>query len=160
MPIANPTNTNYTGRTRDVSILQYPDATKVDAQTVLPSFGKVSRFCAGVQKLIQKYLIILFTNLDSQTYYPSFGTNLLYTLKAGISPVDSLAAAQIFNLASFEAVNTLKAYQATNETLATDEQLASAELTNITLIGGFVSFEVTLTTVAGEAIDFIVPLPK
>lgn len=160
MPIANPTNTDYTGRTRDVSILQYPDATKVDAQTVQPAFGQVSRFCAGVQKLAQKYLVILFTNLGSQLYYPEFGTNLLYTLRAGVSPVDSLAAAQIFNLASFEAVNTLKAYQATDETIPLDEQLVSAELTNISLIGGSVSFEVTLTTAAGEIIDFLVPLPK
>jgi hypothetical protein len=159
MGIANVT-TDYTGRKKDINLFELPDATKVDAQTVLPKFGKNARFCAGVQKLIQKYAIILLTNVNSQTNYPDFGTDFMYTLKAGISPVDKLRAAQIFNLASYDAVKTLKNYQIDHPEIPLDERIALAKLSSITLYGGLVSFDVSITTEAGSKIDFLVPLPK
>ena len=150
--------TNYTGRKKDISILQYPDASKPEAQDVSPKFGKSPRFCAGVQKLVQRYTIILLTNLNSQPDYPSFGTKFLYTLKAGIAPTDKLMARQVFQLASYSTVNTLKEYQ-TKNIVAPDESIKSATLKNISLYGGYVSFDVILTTDAGSSIDFLVPLP-
>ena len=84
MAIAGITS-DYTGRKRDISILQYPDAAILDAQTVTPSFGKNARFCAGVQSLVQKYAIILLTNLGSQEMYPNFGTNYLRNQKKYIN---------------------------------------------------------------------------
>jgi hypothetical protein len=159
MGIANIT-TDYTGRRKDINLFELPDAAKIDAQTVLPKFGKNARFCAGVQKLIQKYAIILLTNTSSQVNYPDFGTDFMYTLKAGISPVDQLRAAQVFNLASYDAVNTLKSYQIDHPEIPLDERIASATLSSITLYGGLASFDVSITTEAGSTIDFVVPLPK
>lgn len=150
--------TDYTGRKKDISILQYPDASKQDAQDVSPKFGHVSRFCAGPQKLIQRYTIILLTNLKSQENYPNFGTNFLYTLKAGISPKDKLLARQIFQLASYAAVGTLKNYQS-KVNVPPDESIKSAILTGISLYGSYVSFDVKITTDAGDSVDFLVPLP-
>jgi hypothetical protein len=150
--------TDYTGRKKDISVLQYPDASRSEAQDVSPKFGKTPRFCAGPQKLVQRYTIILLTNLTSQVNYPSFGTHFLYTLKAGISPMDKLLARQIFQIASFAAVNTLKEYQ-TKTTVPPDESIKSASLKKISLYGGYVSFDVLITTDAGSSIDFLVPLP-
>lgn len=157
MAIAKVT-TDYSGRKKDISIFQYPDALKREAQDISPKFGKFSRFCAGPQKLVQRYAIMLLTNISSQPDYPDFGTKFLYTLKAGISPTDKLLARQIFQLASYNVVNTFKAYQAKN-TVPLDESIKNATLTNIQLYGGFVSFDVTITTEAGDSINFIVPLP-
>jgi hypothetical protein len=154
------TTTNYTERKKDISILQYPDATLVDAQDVSPRFGKVGRFCAGVQKLIQRYTIILLTNLNSQENYPAFGTNFMYTLQAGISPTDRLQAAQIFNIASYNAVQLLKAHQQEYPDTPSDERIVSATLSNISLIGSSVGFDVSLKTEATDGIKFIIPLPK
>jgi hypothetical protein len=159
MAIAGITS-NYTGRKRDISILQYPDITILDAQTVTPSFGKNARFCAGVQTLVQKYAIILLTNLGSQEMYPSFGTNFMYTLQAGISPTDRLMAAQIFHLASYSAVNTLKEYQQEHPEMPLDERIIKATLTDISLRGGEAGFDVTISTEAEDTIQFIIPLPK
>jgi hypothetical protein len=150
--------TDYTGRKKDISILQYPDASKPEAQDVSPKFGKTPRFCAGPQKLVQRYTIILLTNLTSQINYPDFGTKFLYTLKAGISPTDKLMARQIFQLASYSTVNTLKAYQVSTF-VPPDESVKSAVLRSISLYGGYVSFDVVITTDAGSSIDFLVPLP-
>lgn len=152
--------TDYTGRKRDISILQYPNAQLEDAQTVFPKFGKNARFCAGVQKLIQRYTIILLTNLKSQEKYPEFGTEFLYTLKAGIDPLDSGGAAHIFSLANFEAVSLIKADQAIQEDIPLDEQLQSASLVNIRLYGDSILFNVQITTEAGDTQAFTIPLPK
>jgi hypothetical protein len=151
--------TDYTGRLKDISILQYPDASKMDAQTVLPQFGRMPRFCAGVQKLVQRYTIMMLTNLESQTKYPDFGTQFLFTLQGGTDPTDSILASQIFAEANYITVKSLLFYQAQKDTPA-DERIASAILSNISLYGGYVSFDVTLTTEAGDVLDFIVPLPK
>lgn len=154
------TTTDYTNRKKDISIFQNPDGGIEGAQTVLPVFGKDPRFCAGVQKLVQKYAIILLTNIDSQLNYPEFGTAFLRTLKAGVDPTDQIAAAQIFNIASYDAVARLKAHQATDFSIPADERIATASLTNIVLYSSYVSFDVTIKTEGGDAIEFVIPLPK
>lgn len=160
MAVSGTISSNYVGRKKDISILQYPDASKADSQLVATSFSKSGRFCAGVQKLIQRYTIILLTNLDSQPLYPAFGTNLLYRLRQGLPPTDRLLASQIFNTASFSAVRVLSEYQNRHIETPLDECITRATLTNISLAGGSVSFAVTITTKAGDIVEFIVPLPK
>jgi hypothetical protein len=159
MSVSNITS-DYTGRAKDISILQYPDASLVDAQTVLPRFGKHARFCAGVQKLVQRYTIILLTNVTSQPEFPAFGTSLLFTLKSGISPVDKITAGQIFNFASYQAVEVLRAYQSGKQDLPSDEKIVNASLVSVGLYGGYAAFDVKINTEAGESVPFLVPLPK
>jgi hypothetical protein len=159
MAIATQT-TDYSGRTRDVSILQYPNSASVDAQEVFPRFGVPSRFCAGPQKLIQRYMILLLTNIGSQEFFPGDGCPFLWTLQAGISPVDNITATQIFTQANYKTVLTLKNYQVNHPNDPLDEQLASANLLGISLQGGYASFDVKLTTLAGSTVNFLVPLPK
>ena len=154
------TTTDYTGRKKDISIFQYPDAAVVGAQDVAVGFGKYGRFCAGVQKTAQRYAIILLTNVTSQPAYPTFGTSFMYTLQGGISPVDQIYARQIFTLANYKAVMAIKEYQATRTDIPTDEQLTNATLNNLSLYGGYVAFDVKIDTEAGGSIDFLVPLPK
>jgi hypothetical protein len=159
MPIAG-TTTDYTGRKKDISIFQSPDATIVGAQDVMAFFGKQAKFCSGVQKLLQKYAILLLSDYGSQPNYPTFGTEFMSTIKAGISPVDKLAAIQIFSLASYDAVLALKNYQTTHPEIPLDERIVRAELRNTTLYSSYVAFEVVIYTEAGEAVNFVVPLPK
>jgi hypothetical protein len=167
-------STDYTNRTKDISILQYPNPynsaesssawtlTQIDTypNIVAPSFGKTTRFCAGVQKLIQKYAIILLTNVGSQIGFPSFGTTFLYSIQEGLSPVDTLRASQLFTIASYKAVNTLIEYQTNNPTTPTDERIVSAELVDVVLASGVATFSVEITTEAGSTIPFLLPLPK
>jgi hypothetical protein len=152
--------TNYSGRTVDVSILQYPNSQTVDTQDVFPKFGKPSRFCAGVQKLIQRYVILMMTNVTSQEYYPDSGVSFLWPLQAGVAPLDNIAVQHIFTLADYSAVTTIKTYQTNNPDMPLDEQLANTQLVNVSLGSSYVAFSVKLTTLAGTNIDFLVPLPK
>jgi hypothetical protein len=151
---------DYTGRKKDLSILQYPNVTVPDGVEVAPSFGSPSRFCAGVQKLIQRYTVLMLTNVNSQEYYPDFGADFLWPLQSGTDPTDSIVARQIFTLADYATVSVIKNYQIDNPDIPLDEQLDFTTLRSITLYGGYVSFDVKLTTFAGEVVDFLVPLPK
>jgi len=153
-------SSNYTGRKRDLSVFHSPDASLATTQSIGISFGAPSQFCAGVQKLVQAYAIILLTNLMSQPNYPEFGTSFLYTMQSGVSPVDTLAASQIFSLASYDAVSALRTYQATNYDTPADERIVRATLTNIVLSAGSALFEVTIVAESGDTIPFLVPLPK
>ena len=159
MPVSG-TTTDYTGRTVDVSILQYPNALVVGARKETPSFGNPSTLCAGVQKLVQRYTIMMLTNIGSQPEYPEFAASFLWTLQAGVSPVDNIRVRQIFALADYAVVNIIKNYQINNPNLPLDEQLASTSLINLSLSTGTVEFDVQITTLAGTSVNFLVPLPK
>jgi len=152
--------TDYKDRQRDISILDYPVVASFDGTVVTPSFGKVSKFCAGTQKLIQRYTILMLTNIGSQKFYPDFGTDFLWPLQAGISPTSRLEAFQIFYLADSSAVGTIKNYQIDNPDIPEDEQLSFTELEDLVLSGSYVSFSVKLTTLAGNLSNFLIPLPK
>jgi len=140
--------------------MRSPDAMLAGPQNIAVSFGKNGQFCAGLQKIIQKYTIILLTELGSQPNYPTFGTDFLNVLQGGFSPIDSLRASQIFNLASYVAVNALKTYQASRDDIPDDERIVSATLTNISLYNGSVAFDVAIATEAGSAMNFLIPLPR
>jgi hypothetical protein len=152
-------STSYSGRTVDVSILRTPNPKAITPTAVAPVFGNPSQLCAGTQKLVQRYTIILLSNTNSQPGYPDFGTAFLKTLNQGLSPVDAIGARQIFSLADYNAVNVIQRYQITNPTIPLDEQLESTELLDLTLYAGSISFSVKLTTLAGDAANFLLPLP-
>jgi len=154
------TSTNYTGRKKDISVFHSPVATQKGPQNITVAFGKNGQFCAGLQKIIQRYAIVLLTNIGSQFSYPTFGTNLLFALQAGFSPIDKLRASQIFNLASYDAVNLLKTYQTTRDDIPQDERIVSATLRDISLNNGSASFDVAVATEAGSSMTFLIPLPR
>jgi hypothetical protein len=159
MPISSKV-TNYSGRKVDVSILHIPQPAAIGAHPVSLVFGKTTQLCAGVQKLAQRYAIILLSNLGSQVEYPRFGTSFLLTLQQGLSPVDAMRARQIFSLANYTASNIIKNYQITATDLPQDEQLSSSSLIDIVMYAGSISFSVQITTLAGDIIDFLIPLPE
>ena len=162
------TTTDYTNRKKDISILQYPNPSIPDAQLVNPSFSKGGRFCTGIQKTIQKYVIILLTNLNSQEKYPQFGTTLFSDLIYRSSGLDTILASQLFVLASAKAVSTIKTYQIYRNDIPADERLVSVNLINITFqdieIGNRkqrnIGFNLKIQTEAGEVVDYVLPLPK
>lgn len=154
------TSTDYTGRKKDISIFQSPDALKLGAQDVSPKFGKTTKACAGVQKLIQRYAIMLLSSVNSQPNFKDFGTAFMPTLTAGISPTDKLAAAQIFASANYTTVLALKAYQKKNQEIPLDERIAKAVLDSITLSGSYASFNIKIYTEAGDNVTFLIPIPK
>lgn len=156
MPIGNIT-TDASGRTRDVSIFR--GINPKGSAVITPTFGLVSQFCVGIQKLVQRYGIALFTIIGSQRDYPAFGTNFLSTLQTSNNILNQVNVQHIFNFANFEVVQSFRAYQATQTDLPLDEQLSTATLINFSAVGDTVSFNVQLTTMAGDTVDLVLPLP-
>lgn len=150
--------TDYTGRKRDINIAFGIDPTNPDRQVLNLSFGAISTFCAGVQKLVQKYMILFLTAIGSQSQFPTFGTEFAGTIYSGnlASREDVLHA---FNFANFSVLETLKAYQAKNPSLPLDEQISTALLNNLEVEGDRLSVEIRIVTNAGEDVDFLIPLP-
>jgi hypothetical protein len=150
-------STDYSGRTVDINIMQGVNAPNKSAITL--SFGSISNYCTGIQKLIQRYTIALLTSLGSQISFPSFGTSLINTLTSTSNVYNRADLYPVFNTANAQVVESFKAYDRTI-TPKPDEQLAGATLTDIqSTPDGGVSIAVKLYTYATDPITFIIPLP-
>jgi len=159
MPIRNIT-TDYTGRSKDISIASGVDPRIASPQKVTPSFGAVSSYCAGVQKLVQRFMIALTTVKGSQPEFPDFGTDLLKKIStSSLTTIGDLTHA--FNFASASVVASFRAAQERAEDPGPeDEQLDTALLTDVEVTSSFnVSYKVSLYTKAGNTYDFLLPIP-
>lgn len=158
MPISG-TTSDYTNRTKDVLILGPVDALSAEIQNNDMSFGKPSRFCAGIQKLCQRYLIMLLTDLGSQTSYPTFGTNFLKQVKLRNSSLSKVDVEHLFNASSLKVLNQLRTYQSKNPDLPLDEQINTAFLEELVIEKDSASIKIRLSSLAGDDIVFLTPLP-
>lgn len=152
--------TDYTGRTRDVHILHGASPSSPDAQRVSPEFGKISSFCTGVQKLVQRYTIAFLTNLGSQPTFPSFGTNFIKNISSTNQRVNLQDVYHLYVFANSKVLSEFRAYQRQGKDLPLDEQLNYTTLRNVTSVGGAVFLDIKLITLAGDQFVFVLPLPK
>lgn len=151
--------TDTSGHTRDIHIMQGVNP-RLASSTITLSFGKVSNFCVGIQKLVQRYTITFLTILGSQTDYTEFGTNFLSsTLASNVNP-SRLDVQHIFNFANALVLEIFREYQSGNTDLPLDEQIDTATLTDLSVTPGSISLRITITSLSGDVVDFIVPLPE
>jgi hypothetical protein len=109
---------------------------------------------AGVQKLIQRYVISLMNSGFPEAIIGANATNIQN-------------ASHLFNLYNWEVIAQFRDYQKITSGLPTDEQLQTVQLDSATIAvadnsngypGGMVRFRATLSTVAGNAVPFVLPL--
>lgn len=151
-----PVSTDYTGRKKDISIMQGPSPYVQGLQQVTLGFGDISSYCAGVQKLIQRYTIILFTVLGSQKYEPTFGTSFVKQVRS-MNLMSETDMSHLFNFANFDAIKVIKNDQITRDDVPLDEQLDSAVLDSLTVSGDSIIFNVRIYTMAGSPVTFLIP---
>ena len=157
MPITG-TSTDYTGRKKDISILQGVNPAQLT--TVAPSFGKISQYCAGIQKLIQRYAICLLTEIGSQANNPTFGTNLISTLLSSSSKINQADVYHIFNFANANVIQSFRDYQRKNAGLPTDEQIDTTKLIGISVKADTISLNIQVFPITGTPVVFLIPLPS
>ena len=157
MPISG-TSIDYSTRKKDIHIFQNVDVNKV--ATIAPSFGRISNYCAGIQKLVQRYAIALLTAIESQTAYPAFGTSLLTQLSNTNLSIDKTRLTHIFNFANYSVIQLFRTYQSNTTGLPLDEQLDTATLQDIVVTNGTASLSIKLFPVQKDAVIFLIPLPK
>lgn len=149
---------DYTGRKKDINLAYKINPTDPNIQAVNLQFGPVSSFVAGTQKLIQRYIISLLTIKGSQPDYETFGTDFLSSLQ-GTNVLNRQDFKHIFNFANWKVISEFRKYQGANPDQPLDEQLNTATLESFVADRGKVTLRIKIVTLAGEIIDFLLPLP-
>jgi len=148
------TSTDYTGRTVDMYISGSLAPLSGVVQSVTYSFGSPSRYVAGVQKLIQRYLISL--------------TNSGFVEKlAGVTNNNIQYCRNLFLDNNSNIITAFRAYQSSNLATPLDEQMNTVKLVSITPTASAnsngpvdtINFSLNLTTNAGTSVAFVLPLP-
>lgn len=159
MAISN-VSTDYSNRKRDIHILQGVKATQMGKAKITPSFGKISNYCAGVQKLVQRYTISFFTIAGSQDHFAEFGTSFLQKISSARRNMTKEEIGHLFNFANAKIITEFKQYQADNPDQPLDEQIAKATLLNASALGDTLNLDIKIITLAGDVVEFLLPLPE
>lgn len=128
---------------------------EVQLSQELFSQGSPGQVCAGIQKLAQRFIMELFTIRGSMTFLPDRGCDFLIDASRGFyTELDAIIA---FNLAIVDVARNLQREE--DDTWPDDERFASAELISLILSGDRVTLRVKLQSRAGDAREFLAPIP-
>lgn len=154
---------DYAGRYIDVMAYQGVMVDR-DAQLTMAmaTAGNSGTICTGTQKLAQRFLIRLMTRRGSMPYQPTEGCNFMTRLLRGDlrTSLDVYAA---FSAALIDIRRSMR-NEETEERLTRgiianpEEVLASAKITQLTIIPGKVTMTITITSKAGSSRAVILPI--
>jgi hypothetical protein len=144
----------YNGRTIDLWLFQKQEKPSgpLPQSLFIPVPGYI---CTGIEKLIQRWLIEFNTELGSFEFLPTRGCTFLREFKRGRlrSEIDILAE---FGFSADQIFNTIVG--STSDTAPSDEQLAAAELTEISILADQLQLSIAITSVAGTSRQVILPI--
>lgn len=146
----------YVGRTVDV--LAYtgasPDGERLLTQS-LASNGGGGQVCTGLQKLSQRFAIMLLTEKGTVPYLPDRGSDFMTQARLGRlrTQVDVMSS---FSAAMIDVLANMKAEETTND--PDDERIDTADLLSVAVSPGFASITVQVSSRAGGTTSFIMPL--
>ena len=156
MPILG-VSTDYSNRTKDISIFQGVDPAKT--KNVDISFGTISNYCTGIQKLIQRFAICLLTELGSQFSYTGFGSTLQIYLKRSNQLLNKADIYPIFNISANKIIDEFRQYQV-HSNAPDDEKLNTVFLEDVLVAGTSVSLRIRIVPMSLSDTIFIIPLPN
>ena len=150
---------SYVGRTVDICVFHgaRPDGQVVPLEEALVASTDLTqggRAVTGIQKMVQRFLIILRTPRGSVVLDEDRGTDFQSILQTGGSRTRR-AIEQAFVTATSQALAIMKEEE---YGLPDDERIDTAQLEDIDFIGDYVRLSVRLTSLAGEDYTFIEPL--
>ena len=113
------------------------------------------RITAGIQKLVQRFLILLLTEKESVPHYPERGCEFLTDARTGVfqTPLDVFTS---FSSALVDIEQQLKAVELPTD--PSDERYESAEVIAVSLSVGSATVRVQLNSRAGTSYDFLAPI--
>tara|TARA_A100001015_G_scaffold298353_1_gene380972 strand:- start:316 stop:786 length:471 start_codon:yes stop_codon:yes gene_type:complete len=149
---------DYIGRTIDVLAFRGGNASgQVLLNATLADAESSGEITTGIQKLAQRWIITMLTELGSVTYKPEMGTTFMTQLRAGEVHSDADMRA-LFTLTELSAREQLQNEITTTTPL--DEQYLSASLEAVTVSNGNISITVNLYSKSPEnTATFIMPIP-
>jgi len=144
----------YTNRLFDIEVGQtivYPSGNK----QLTISLTNGQRVVTGIQKLVQRYMLLFLTTQGSVNFMQDMGTNFVTViLQNGVKLYN-----QLFGLFAISNISVIKQLLADTEGLPDDEILSSAELIdfNIDSLNQNLRLNVRITSVAGDSAEFVLP---
>jgi hypothetical protein len=146
----------YIGRTIDV--LAFRGGARFGDNLLTQSLAdetNTGEICTGLQKLAQRFLIVLLTETGSVKYFPTQGTSFMISLAQGRVHNETDMRA-VFGLALQEL--TPQMVDDESDTDPDDERFSSAELEAIQIVPGYVNLTISITSRDGSA-TIILPIP-
>ena len=156
------TTTDYTSRQIDVELLQSITKPAELVAVTVSNVTKPAKMVTGIQKLVQRYTLLLLTNLGDVKFDQEQGGDLLTSVLDGyVQDVGQLQYA-------FAAANSVVSTTLATEDLdveaygapVDDESLALATLDDASLdrATGTAYLRILITTKAGTEFTFVVPV--
>ena len=142
----------YPGRTFDLAVM-HGGAESGETPITLSLFHGGGAVCTGIQKLIQRFFILLTTPVGSMTYAPARGCSFLQSASRSRTE-------QAVQIAFRFAVAAIKSQLTAEETenQPADEKFSAAELTDVSFFGDTLSIAVSVTSQAGTSREVILPV--
>jgi hypothetical protein len=146
----------YIGRTIDVLAfrggVRYGDNLLTQSLADATNSGEI---CTGLQKLAQRFLIVLLTEKGSVKYFPDQGTNFMIALAQGRVHNETDMRA-VFGLAMQELASQMLDDE--TDTDPDDERFSGAELRAILVQPGYVNLTIAIAS-RDDAATIILPIP-
>jgi hypothetical protein len=148
---------DFLGRTSDVLAFHgdFPSDRELLTQQTLVPEGTGGLLCTGVQKIAQRFLLILLTKKGTLLYRVTDGTTFMIDAERGAWRT-TLDVQQSFTLAKLDFMRQLRALELPSD--PPDEIVDEITLTNVTLLPDRVGLTIRLTTQAGSDYTFITPI--
>ena len=157
-----PYKVDYSGRQVDVEMLQSVSKPADLVAVSLTSVQKTAKIVTGIEKLVQRYALLFLSSIGTVHFVQEQGTYILSNLLAG--GIQSRGVLQ--GLFAVNNVNVLDQLRKDDDRpdiygdTQPDEVIASADLLdcNVDAASGIVYMQVQITSQAGDAVTFIVPV--
>ena len=152
---ANPID--YAGRTNE-DLLLFDNASIVGDARLTPALalpGQSGALIAGIELLVQRFLLELLTDVGSIKYLPTRGCTFLMDARRGMwrTPADIESS---FSAALLDVRNNLQADEEDTDPL--DERFKNAVLTKTALSGDYAAITIELTSMAETSRTIVYPL--
>ena len=153
--------TDYTGRTLDLESFKTIQNPIGVVQLSIGITNRPAKMVSGLQKLAQRVMSFLLTELNTVIFDTNFGSTFLTdAFRANGQNLGMLSAMGTFAAAYVE--QSIKEDDASGyyPDIPDDEKLDTLFLTNLTVTPDYTTarFEFTLTTAAGSDYEFVIPV--
>lgn len=147
---------DYVGRIYDLLALRGAQPTG-ETRLQQSLFGRTSagEICTGIQKLAQRWVLEFLTETGTLLFDPTRGCDFMTVVRAGLLRTEADVLTQ-FRFAQIDITRNLQAEE--SSTTAIDEQFASATLTSVELLPGYMQLYVTVLSQAGSSRSVIMPI--
>jgi hypothetical protein len=147
---------DYAGRKYDY--LAFRDVNTVKAAKLdmeLFTARDTGQICVGAQKLAQRWLLEFLTETGSVLADPTRGCDFMTAVRQGRLRT-SVNVYTTFSAADLDIRRNLQNEE--YDGMPDDEKFGSAELTNVSILAGFLRLDVKINSAAGTARTIIVPV--